>query len=164
MCATFRTVDHALAGWPHRQIAGEHEDSYDSDFCIYNDVFVHHPDGAIDIYGYSESVFPPTDFHAATLLGDSIYIIGSVGYHGTRQFGTTPIYRFDTTSFRIEPVPAGGTMPGWIHGHRAIAISPEEIRISGGTLATWNGKKEVRTGNEASFILDTERLLWRAAV
>lgn len=32
------------------QIGGEHEDYYDSDFCIYNDVFVHHPDGRIEIF------------------------------------------------------------------------------------------------------------------
>ncbi|MEO8096619.1 MAG: hypothetical protein ABI811_02885, partial [Acidobacteriota bacterium] len=36
------------------QIAGEHEDSYARDFCIYNDVFVHEPDGTIQIYGNPE--------------------------------------------------------------------------------------------------------------
>ncbi len=30
------------------QIGGEHEDSYDRDFCIYNDVFVHRPDGTFE--------------------------------------------------------------------------------------------------------------------
>jgi hypothetical protein len=30
------------------QIGGEHEDYYDPDFCIYNDVFVHEPDRSID--------------------------------------------------------------------------------------------------------------------
>src|SRR5262249_36012233 len=44
------------------QIAGEHEDGYDPDFCIYNDVFVHAGVGSVVIYGYPESVFPPTDF------------------------------------------------------------------------------------------------------
>ena len=48
------------------QIAGEHEDSYDPDFCIYNDVLVHHPDGTIEIFGYPEADFPPTDFHTAS--------------------------------------------------------------------------------------------------
>src|SRR4029079_15688756 len=36
------------------QIAGEHEDWYDPDFCIYNDVFVHGADGSVFIYGYPE--------------------------------------------------------------------------------------------------------------
>jgi ankyrin repeat protein len=67
------------------QIGGEHEDSYDPDFCIYNDVFVHERNGTVAIYGYPESVFPPTDFHTATLLDDYIYFIGSLGYAGTRS-------------------------------------------------------------------------------
>jgi len=59
------------------QIGGEHEDGYDPDFCIYNDVFLHGPNGSITIYGYPEAVFPPTDFHTATLIGSYIYLIGS---------------------------------------------------------------------------------------
>jgi hypothetical protein len=27
------------------------------------------------VYGYPESVFPPTDFHTATLVGEFIYVI-----------------------------------------------------------------------------------------
>jgi len=69
------------------QVAGEHEDHYDPDFCIYNDVFVHAPDGSIAIYGYPESVFPPTDFHTATLVGNVIYLIGSLAYPAGRRYG-----------------------------------------------------------------------------
>src|SRR5690606_30371083 len=32
-------------------IAGEHEDHYDPDFHIYNDVVVRHPDGRLEIFG-----------------------------------------------------------------------------------------------------------------
>ena len=81
------------------QIAGEHEDSYDPDFCIYNDVFVHDGAGDVTIFGYPEAVFPPTDFHTATLSGEQIYLIGSLGYHGTRRSGFTPVYRLDTRTF-----------------------------------------------------------------
>jgi hypothetical protein len=35
-------------------IAGEHEDSYDSDFCIYNDVVVEYPDGGREVFSLSE--------------------------------------------------------------------------------------------------------------
>ncbi len=35
------------------QIAGEHEDHYDPDFCIYNDVSVHDSDGSITIRSYA---------------------------------------------------------------------------------------------------------------
>lgn len=142
------------------QIGGEHEDSYDQDFCIYNDVFLHQPDGAIRIFGYPEAVFPPTDFHTATLLGDSIYIIGSLGYQGTRQFGTTPIYRLDTKTFRMTTVEAVGGAPGWIYGHRATLRGSEEIVVSGGTIVTWDGRKEVNSENQRSFVFNLRRLVW----
>jgi hypothetical protein len=61
------------------EIGGEHEDSYDPDFCIYNDVVVHQGDGTFQILGYPRHVFPPTDFHTATLVGGDIYIIGGLG-------------------------------------------------------------------------------------
>jgi hypothetical protein len=80
-------------------IGGEHEDFYDPDFCIYNDVVViatsqlSNPvtpsmpeddilDGCdippsrvialedITIYGYPLDVFPPTDFHTSTYVCD----------------------------------------------------------------------------------------------
>lgn len=55
-------------------IAGEHEDWYDPDFYIYNDVIVIHPNLEIQIYGYPRTVFRATDFHSATLVQDeSIY-------------------------------------------------------------------------------------------
>lgn len=69
-----------LADGREVMIAGEHEDSYDPDFFIYNDVVVREPDGKITIYGYSKEVFPPTDFHTATLVQGAIVLIGSLGY------------------------------------------------------------------------------------
>lgn len=60
------------------EIGGEHEDFYDPDFCIYNDVFVHEGKGGFEIFGYPEEVFPPTDFHSASLVGSWIYIIGCI--------------------------------------------------------------------------------------
>ena len=142
------------------QVAGEHEDSYDQDFCIYNDVFVHEPDGTIHIYAYPESVFPPTDSHTATLVGDHIYLIGSLGYQGTRQYGRTPVYRLHTKTFRIEQVNVGGAAPGWIYDHQAVLLTPHEIRIFGGKIVTANGDEETHSKNDKSFVLDTERLVW----
>ena len=72
-------------------IAGEHEDSYDPDFYIYNDVVIQQPDGRIDIFGYPREVFPPTDFHTATLVGNRIVLIGSLGYPDERRPGETPV-------------------------------------------------------------------------
>lgn len=97
------------------QIAGEHEDYYDPDFCIYNDVFVHHPDGSIEIFGYPAATFPPTDSHTATLVGGHIYIIGSAGHSGARNDAGPPVYRLDTATFHIERVSVDGKGPGRDH-------------------------------------------------
>ncbi len=143
------------------QIGGEHEDFYDSDFCIYNDVFVHHPDGKIDIYCYPEEVFPPTDFHTATLIGDTIYIIGGLGYQGSRRFGETPVYRLDTHTLQIAPVETTGELPGWISRHRATLTGTNEIRIWGGKLANESGGNETYEDNNGAWILDTASRVWR---
>lgn len=145
------------------QIGGEHEDFYDADFCIYNDVFVHEPDGAVAIHGYPESVFPPTDFHTATLIGDFIYVIGSLGYQGTRRYGETPVVRLDTRTLRMDRLEARGEAPGWIYKHRASAVGPHEIEIRGGKMVTADGEKESHEANDARFVLDVDRLFWRRA-
>lgn len=146
------------------QIAGEHEDHYDADFCIYNDVFVHHPDGAIDIYGYPEAVFPPTDFHTATLVGDFIYIIGSLGYSEARRYGKTPVYRLDIQTSQMEEIVTAGVIPGWIYGHRAVALSPDEIQISGGKIVTSDGNDEAHTENAKRFTFHTKANVWTEGV
>lgn len=53
-------------------VAGEHEDHYDADFCIYADVTVLGTDGELEHFIYPRDIFPPTDFHTATLVGDQI--------------------------------------------------------------------------------------------
>jgi ankyrin repeat protein len=143
------------------QIGGEHEDYYDPDFCIYNDVFVHGRDASVAIYGYPESVFPPTDFHTATLVGGHIYVIGSLGYQGTRRPGDTPVYRLDIRTLRMDRVDAGGEAPGWIYKHRATAVKSHEIRIWGGKVVTAIGSGESHQENTTCFVLDLERLAWR---
>jgi hypothetical protein len=142
------------------QIGGEHEDGYDPDFCIYNDVFVHAPDGSITIHGYPEDVFPPTDFHSATLVGDAIVIIGSLGYPEARKYGETPVYRLDTRSWRIERMATRGDAPGWLHRHRALLVAPTEIRVSGGQVLTLEGGKQKTTDNASVHVLDTRRWTW----
>lgn len=143
------------------QVAGEHEDSYDEDFCIYNDVFVHNRDGKVLIFGYPKSVFPPTDFHTATLIGEYIYLIGSLGYAGHRAYGTTPVYRLHTESFQIEPAETRGVAPGWLYKHRAVRLGSDEIQISGGNVVTHDGVGEVHAANLQTFVFDTSLSFWR---
>ena len=143
------------------QIAGEHEDHYDPDFCIYNDVFVHGTDGSISIWSYPEESFPPTDFHTATLVDDVIYVIGSLGYRGTRRYGTTPVFRLEVGSWRIERLSVSGDGPGWIHGHRATPLGPGGIRVTEGYVLVQRDGKEAMEKNDAAFVLDLESRRWR---
>lgn len=142
------------------QIGGEHEDSYDPDFCIYNDVFVYELDGTISIYGYPESVFPPTDFHTATLIGDYLYIIGALGYYGSRRFGETPVYRLNIHTLQIERIETRGDAPGWISRHRATALGSSAIRIWEGIVIRDNDDKAADTNNPCTFLLDLEQQRW----
>lgn len=117
-------------------IAGEYEDFYDPDFCIYNDVSVIYPDGNIETYNYPKTVFAPTDFHTATLIGSGIeqyiIIIGSLGYPDDRQYTHTPVYKLNTQSFKIEKVATRNSM-GWINHHHA-RLQDNQIIITGGQL------------------------------
>ncbi len=121
-------------------IAGEHEDYYDPDFYIYSDVIVRHPDGRLQIFGYPEADFPPTDFHTATLAGDRIVIIGNVGYPKHRQPGTTPVLTLDLKTFAVQALPTRGDPPSWINRHRAeLADDKRAIVVRGGQLLLEDG-------------------------
>jgi len=112
------------------QVAGEHEDGYDPDFCIYNDVVVHDGRGEFQIHAYPEKVFPPTDFHTATLVGSWIYLIGNLSYPEHRKT-QAQVMRLNLQNWSIEPVATQGDDPGWIHGHQAQVVDGS-IHISGG--------------------------------
>jgi hypothetical protein len=119
-------------------VAGEHEDFYDPDFFIYNDVVVWHPDDRIDIHGYSESDFPPTDFHSATLVGDRLILVGRLGYAEDRQPGITPVLSLDVHSMRIDSVATSGENPGWIFQHLAV-LEGDDLLICGGAIQDEHG-------------------------
>lgn len=131
----FGQTDTQLPDGRRIVIGGEHEDWYDPDFHIYNDVVVLHPNGAIDIWGYTASTFPPTDFHTATLVGNRIVIIGCLGYSEKRQPGTTPVRVLDLQTFAITTQRTTGHAPGWIHRHEAV-LEPDgkSIRVCRGKL------------------------------
>lgn len=142
------------------QIAGEHEDFYDSDFYIYNDVIVHSTNGKFTIYGYPKDAFPPTDFHTATLVDGFIYIIGSLGYQGTRRFGETPIYRLNCKNWSIESVQATGDNPGWIFKHNCRLVDGCKLVISGGEICKRQKGKEKNEANTNEYELDLATMKW----
>jgi len=165
-------------------IAGEHEDAYDPDFCIYNDVivtrgytstrsddagYVEYDPGAVDnsaaiieYYAYPRHTFRPTDFHTATLVGDQIYIVGSIGYVGERKPSRTPIYRLCTRSYRIERVQPLGQVPGWISKHRAkLANDGRTISISKGETLIESDQGQAFKQNQRTYLFDTATFRWR---
>jgi hypothetical protein len=117
----------------HLWIGGEHEDSYDPDFCIYNDVVITSLDGTVEIYGFPPDHFPPTDFHSATSVGGFIYVIGRLGYREERILGTTPVYRLDLEEMLFTEVEVPGEEPSWLHGHQALFVPGL------GGIAVWGG-------------------------
>lgn len=145
------------------RIAGEHEDSYDPDFCIYNDVFVHDGMGGIEIYGYPTEVFPSTDFHSATLIGECIYILGNLGYPETRVACDylMPVFRLRVGTWEIERVPTSGDAPGWIHKHKATTEG-NAIRIAGGKVFSVgpDGKSGIND-NASEWLLDLGSFAWK---
>lgn len=136
-------------------IAGEHEDSYDPDFYIYNDVIVQHPNGELDFYGYPTDVFPPTDFHTATLVGNYIWIIGNLGYFDERKTkNTIPIHTLNASTLVMESISATGESPPSICHHSA-AYLPENnnIQIMSGEI--WQDKESEKNNTVWHFDLNT---------
>jgi hypothetical protein len=138
-------------------VAGEHEDAYDPDFCIYNDVVVEHPDGRREFHLYPKDVFPPTDFHSATLVGDGIVLIGSLGYRDLRRPGETQVLRLDTRTLRFETVATTGEGPGWVSRHTAERLGETGILVVGGNVQTEQGYGP----NTGLFELDLATMAWR---
>jgi hypothetical protein len=136
-------------------VAGEHEDFYDPDFYIYNDVVAWHPDDRIDIYGYPERDFPPTDFHSATLWGEAIILLGSLGYAPDRRPGVTPAFALDVRSLRIDPFETSGENPGWIFRHRS-SLDGDRLTIRRGELQTDSGITE----SIDDWLLDLKSRQW----
>jgi len=139
-------------------IGGEHEDYYMPNFYIYNDVVVIHPDRIVDFYCYRESDFPQTDFHTATLVGEKIVIIGSLGYLGERKHGSTQLYVLDLGNFKIQKPESSGTSPGWIHSHYAILSEDKS------SIIVTHGKVDVGEGHSLKENTDDWKLTlhdWR---
>jgi hypothetical protein len=116
-------------------IAGEHEDHYDPDFYIYNDVVVADGSGGRVIYGYPSEVFPPTDFHSASLTGSHIVLIGNLGYPEDRRVGQTQVLAIECETWSVSRIDTIGQSPGWIHDHCANPSQDgASVLITGGKI------------------------------
>lgn len=137
------------------QIGGEHEDSYDSDFVIFSDVVVLGPNGDARVFFYPGSIFPPTDFHTATLIGDAIWIIGGLGYVWERKDGVTPVFRLSLKDFSMSCIETTGDAPGWISRHTAV-LDGSVISVSNGKLSSGGQYQDLVGG----YTLDVQTCKW----
>lgn len=161
----YQRFGHTLTRLPDGRyvgIGGEHEDYYDPDFCIYNDVVIHDGHGGSVLYRYPGAAFPPTDYHTATWVDDAIVIIGCLGYPEQRVSGHTPVHRLDLRTMSMERLEAHGPGPGWISRHRADLDSASGgIVIHGGDV--WEVSSDGPPGikpNPERFRLNLERVQW----
>lgn len=142
-------------------VGGEHEDFYDPDFCIYNDVVVFTSSNDVEIYGYPEEVFPPTDFHTATLVQNQLFLIGSLGYQNARHIGETPVQVVDLSKYRISTIDTSGEAPGWIHEHVADFDLSGVITVRGGRIVREQNGKQVFLRNFDDYSLNIRSGEWQ---
>jgi len=141
-------------------IGGEHEDYYDPDFCIFNDVVKIAADGTTTLFLYPEDVFPPTDFHTATQVGQDIFIIGTLGYWQSRISGITNVYKLSLNDMSISKFETTGENPGWIFEHFAdYDKEKNEIIVYGGK--TYQGENLPFSNNFDTYGLNVENGNWR---
>lgn len=160
-CMRFGQSRTPLADGRVLAIGGEHEDHYDPDFFIYNDVIVEHPSGDREIYGYPQDAFAPTDFHSATLVGDRVYVIGGLSYPERRRPGRTPVHALDVRTFAMAPVETAGDPPGWIYEHVAtLAEDGDRIVVHGGMLVEAIDGEQVLMENDDEWALDLGSMRW----
>ena len=141
------------------RIGGEYEDWYDADFYIYNDVIVRHSDGRTEIFGYSDNVFPPTDFHTANLVGDRIFIVGSLSYPSMRR-QKAPVLVLDTTTYAIDRFDTTGETPPWIYKHTSELVEDgSALLVRGGHICgpRWPAVVE----NIDDWLLDVRTGRWQ---
>jgi hypothetical protein len=133
---------------------------YGANFCIYNDVVLLGPGDQIEIYGYPREVFPPADFHTATLVGDRIILVGGLGYPHDRRPGHTPVYVLDLSGYPISEMATSGDLPGWIFEHEAAFHPIGIITIRGGEIIEESEGKQRRRRNGDVFALNLSTGVW----
>ena len=98
--------------------------------------------------------------HSATHIDDFIYVVGGLGYQGSREFGVTPIYRLNCKTWKIEAVRSTGENPGWIYKHKARLVDSNVLVVSGGETCNENDGEEQHVENGDRFSLDLSDMTW----
>ncbi|RAZ91155.1 hypothetical protein DPM33_07470 [Mesorhizobium hawassense] len=139
------------------RIGGEYEDWYDPDFYIYNNVIVTDAAGRTEIFGYSDRVFPPTDFHTANLVDDRIIMIGNLSYWFARA-EKVQMLMLDTTSYGISRFDTSGEAPPWVFKHSSELVeNGRAILVRGGLICGPQWPVTVENIDDWRLDLDTGR-------
>lgn len=158
----FGAAEVALPNGDIIKIGGGHEDYYDPNYCVYNEVVRYGDKGEVTIYGYPEEVLQPMYNHTATYVPsqNAIYIIG--GYQENREMGDTLVYKLDLNTFSIECVPTIGAKPGWIMEHSCSLGKDENAVVVRHGKISWNGEdgrlRSVK--NRSVFKLNLATFVW----
>jgi hypothetical protein len=115
----------------------------------------------VEIYGYPKEVFPPTDFHTATLVGNEIVVIGSVGYKEERRYGYTPVYRLDLADYHMTKLVSSGDVPGWVSKHTARLEGDGTVVVAGGQVILKRDTQELYKPNVEEYALEVRTGSWR---
>jgi hypothetical protein len=141
---------------------GSHAWLGDPHYYIYNDVVIIASDLEVEIRGYPEEVFAPRDFHSATQVGNTLYVIGGVG-DSEKMAPTpqqTPVYALDLATFRMSTVTTHGESPGMVFGHTSTYMYAHNIiEVSGGSRLIRKGiqPQHLDCGERYSLDLTTKR-------
>nr|MCH9673206.1 ankyrin repeat domain-containing protein [Gammaproteobacteria bacterium] len=114
---------------------------------------------SIRIFCYPQEVFPPTDFHTATLVDARIIVIGCLGYPQSRQSGRTPVYYLDVKTMRISELPTWGDAPGWISRHKT-KLSNRDLVVTDGEVWVETTEGFDIVSNSNRFALNLDSLIW----
>ena len=68
--------------------------------------------------------------HTTTLIGDELYLIGSLGYQDERaEKHQAQVMVLNLETFRMRAMATKGEDPGWLSHHRAKPLSPTSIAV-----------------------------------
>jgi len=155
----FGSSFHFLEDGTMIQIGGEHEDFYDPDFNIYNDVIKITPSGGVELFLYPKHIFPPTDFHSSTKFVNKIIIIGGLGYQKDRLTGQTNMFVLNLDDFSIKSLSSSGDKPGWIFEHTALLDEHNNsLYLMDGEK--WIDGKSVK--NKTTYRFDLKKNKWKS--
>ena len=76
------------------------------------------------------------------------------------MFGTTPVYRFNTATWEVEPVVTTGANPGWIHDHTVRLAAEGKVFVSGGKVAVEVDGIEEHVELTGEYMLDLAMGVW----